>query len=811
MKRAVLGGLVITLCVFVPVITAAAAAQYYVSPDGSDDAPGTREQPWQSIAKVNAALQPGDTAVFLPGKYEGTITPANSGTATAPITYRSAEPHAARLRKTGPADFLIKLDGHEHLVIEGFYLDGGGGSWQEVDGVPFYTMRIATTASWLFATGCRHLTVRGCEMRNSATGFYSFEISNSSQVRVVDNLFSRDNPSPVDMVHFINCEHVLFEGNSLMRAGHSALTISESNNIAVRGNVLHNEWGRNHIIWHSTRVLFEGNILTRARDSAGSAGSQSQTTHDDSIIRFNRFFDNLGTVIEFDGRMYAGVSPTGRFRQPFWVRNNRIYHNTFTNNPDYPLSLRAFSSANVFQNNILYHNDMDGGNIQIVRRDTEDAGNRFVANLLRGTVPGQAVVFNRGEYHTAAEADAATPVFGGFWSEFDGTVDADPAFAGPVANDFRLAPGSAAIDAGRPLALAVGEGTGHALPVNDGYPFYDGFGIDGEQGDFITVGFRDVVAQVQRVELRGFRTAILHLDRSVSWTDGMPVSFPWAGEAPDIGAFAHAAPDPVRIIALARPAVAAPGEQVAFELDTLGKQAEAVTWRFDNGPVVHEAAPVHGWNEPGHYAVTVRATFADGRQAVDAVFIKVENPRLPDTPLVQVDFENDSFRVHWGYHFKFYRGHQSGANLVPRPGGEGLCMHMFYDPKKNNNTTAQLVPGLWDIDTYPFIRFSYRIPEGVPVAVEVNTFRTGLGFTTSPDRPVGFVLGGTPGRAARFTDLGAYTLIADGQWHEITMDVRKAREVYPELQYLRQFMFFLNWREDRGQEMWFDDFAILPE
>ena len=71
--------------------------------------------------------------------------------------------------------------------------------------------------------------------------------------------------------------------------------------------------------------------------------------------------------------------------------------------------------------------------------------------------------------------------------------------------------------------------------------------------------------------------------------------------------------------------------------------------------------------------------------------------------------------------------------------------------------------------------------------------------------------GGTPVRTARHEDLDAYTLIDDGQWHEITMDVRKAREVYPELRYLRQFMFYPGWTEDRAQEMWFDDFAILPE
>ncbi len=43
------------------------------------------------------------------------------------------------------------------------------------------------------------------------------------------------------------------------------------------------------------------------------------------------------------------------------------------------------------------------------------------------------------------------------------------------------------------------------------------------------------------------------------------------------------------------------------------------------------------------------------------------------------------------------------------------------------------------------------------------------------------------------------------------MDVHTAWDVCPELRYLGQFMFYLGWGQDQGQEMWFDDFAILPE
>src|SRR5215467_2671342 len=72
-------------------ILAAASAQattYYVGPGGSDSNAGTSpSSPWATLAKANANLHSGDVAIFANGTYAGDIKPANSGTATARITY----------------------------------------------------------------------------------------------------------------------------------------------------------------------------------------------------------------------------------------------------------------------------------------------------------------------------------------------------------------------------------------------------------------------------------------------------------------------------------------------------------------------------------------------------------------------------------------------------------------------------------------------------------------------------------------------------------------------------------------------------
>ncbi len=760
----------------------ATAAEYYLSPDGDDDAAGDRENPWQSIAKANETLQPGDTAIFLPGDYVGTIEPERNGTADAPITYRSVEPWAARLVADG-VPLLMRFNGHERVVVDGFELDG------------------LLEAGWFSIDDSHHLTIRGCNMRRARPIQY---IRNSTHVKLLDNVISKDTVTG-DTVRTLNCSHMLIEGNSFTRAGHCPLVLQEMEDSVVRSNVFRAEWGRNYTFWASGRMLIEGNIMTRARDSAWSADPVSKNLYDDSIFRFNRVFDNLGPPKSTSSYIWRGVSPTGFYRYPFRAMNSRFYHNTFTENLGRAWGLAGLNvSANIFQNNIFYRNNPLGGDVQVSRADGISGDNQFISNLFRGTEPGQSVVNYRGSYWTAEEANENTRMIGDYWSEFHANIDADPAFADPDNRDYRLSEESEAIDAGTPLALAIGEGTGTALPVTDGMPFYDGFGIEGEEGDWIAIGQGENLAQIERVEVRYYRPALLHLDREVSWTDGMPVSLPWAGEAPDLGVFQHGVAHPTGLVALASPAVAEPGQEIQFSLDTLGKEIETVTWDFEDGTFSHEVAPRHSFTGIGHYGVTARAVFSDGRRGVAALFIMVPERIDPVLPLVHVDFEDETYQETWGWYFKFYRPHQTGQERVVRPDGDGKCMHLFYDEDKANRTSAQIAPGAWDIDIYPFVRFEYRIPEGVPIGLEVNTFG-------GPDQPAGFTLGGTEARADRDDDLGTYTLVDDGQWHEITIDVRAAREAHPELTHLRQFLLRTDWQEDDGQEFWFDNFYILPE
>jgi hypothetical protein len=80
----------LTLCLFITFGVSAAklvAADYFVSPHGSDQNPGTLEQPFATLRKASEALKPGDTCYLRHGVYREVLRPVTSGAPGAEITF----------------------------------------------------------------------------------------------------------------------------------------------------------------------------------------------------------------------------------------------------------------------------------------------------------------------------------------------------------------------------------------------------------------------------------------------------------------------------------------------------------------------------------------------------------------------------------------------------------------------------------------------------------------------------------------------------------------------------------------------------
>ena len=99
----------------------ARASDYYIAPDGKAANDGSRDAPL-SLARANAVLEPGDTAILLDGEYlDVSIEPAVSGREGEVITYRAEKRHGAVFGETASGDTrsltAAFLDDRSYIVI----------------------------------------------------------------------------------------------------------------------------------------------------------------------------------------------------------------------------------------------------------------------------------------------------------------------------------------------------------------------------------------------------------------------------------------------------------------------------------------------------------------------------------------------------------------------------------------------------------------------------------------------------------------------------------------------------------------------
>ncbi|HXK59656.1 MAG TPA: right-handed parallel beta-helix repeat-containing protein [Acidobacteriota bacterium] len=105
-----------------------AAKDYYVSPRGDDANPGTKDNPFRSIEKINSIdFQPGDSILFEGGQtFTGTLVldAADSGEPGKKLTVTSYG--SGRAVIDGGFGRAISIDGCNHVVIRNLRLKGSG-------------------------------------------------------------------------------------------------------------------------------------------------------------------------------------------------------------------------------------------------------------------------------------------------------------------------------------------------------------------------------------------------------------------------------------------------------------------------------------------------------------------------------------------------------------------------------------------------------------------------------------------------------------------------------------------------------------
>lgn len=756
------------------------AGTFYVSPDGHDRNPGTADAPWATLEYASARAIAGDTVMFLPGEYEGVLKPARSGTSDAPITFKALERRTARLVGEPGATYAVQLSRVEHVHLDGFHIKprSDQGRWMTID-------------------NSKHIRIDDVLMED-AKGGLPFLLTHSDHVQMRDSVMRGLTGSGHNMARVSNSDYLLFEGNSISRAGHSPFQFypdGSSRYVVVRGNVFHAAWGRNFEFFGTRDILFEHNIVTNAFDSGRSTSSNAKFATDRGIFRFNRVFRNWGGPIH----LYP-------FRD-VWIQNTRLYNNVFDDNVDYGIGVSGASQMKdvLFVNNVFSRNDGDGVGTQInvVERNPEFV--RFESNVIAADHPSGAGPINYGGLLASVDVVQGAGAAAGLRrldrGQFANNLDVLPDFVDPGIYNHALKQSSDLLDSGQPLTRTVGAGNGRKIPVEDAAYFYDGFGIEGEVGDLIAIGSTDQRARIVNVD---YNVHVITVDADVRWEDGAVISFPWSGSGPDIGVYEHGVTGRPTVQVLASPFLVRPGEDVRLTAAVLGISEEPVEirWQLGDGTLAFGPELIHRYEQSYDYPLRVRVTMASGDVLRGTGYVVVERQKEIDEPFLHSTFDSDD--QDWWWHWKPYTPVPTEyAHELDHTTGNGVLR--LTNPG-GGEIPLRVAPAQWDINLYPWVYVRYKVSPGAPIGLFFDAFR---GVDVGSNKV--WIASTQAGRKDPAGRSARYDLVADGEWHTLLIDARTIRLKRPDAQSLRRMGLWALGATEKGDTYWLDEVAILPE
>jgi parallel beta-helix repeat protein len=137
--------------------TAAHATAYSVSRSGSDTASGQSGAPWATLQRALKTVKPGDTVTVEDGTYAGLACDSVSGTASAPIVFKSRNPWGAKITSatSGSTQDWVQFSSCSYITFDGF----------EVSGAP--RSGIAILGNTVDGSDARGVVIQNCYSHNN--------------------------------------------------------------------------------------------------------------------------------------------------------------------------------------------------------------------------------------------------------------------------------------------------------------------------------------------------------------------------------------------------------------------------------------------------------------------------------------------------------------------------------------------------------------------------------------------------------------------------------------------------------------------
>ncbi len=264
------------------------ATEYYVDQNNSqssDSNPGTEVLPWITLTKAANTMVAGDTVIVKAGKYidpngtyaldSGPFNPANSGTASNPIIFKSQPQQAAilaqKVKGVGPA---ISINQRSYIIIDGFKVEG----------------LIGISSS-------DHVTVQNCEV---IYGGIPIDPSlNWGMVITQSNYNTVKNNYVYNMLNSGNNLHnsagIMVHASSIAS---SIYNIIENNLVDAGGGIVYSAYGQKG--GNITNNIWRKNIAKNATTGFLGMGSTDNTQYSDDNEYYNNIIYDTQNAFELD-------------------------------------------------------------------------------------------------------------------------------------------------------------------------------------------------------------------------------------------------------------------------------------------------------------------------------------------------------------------------------------------------------------------------------------------------------------------------------------------------------------------------------